>query len=271
VTPSNPAPSSPPAPTAAPAQPPLDVAAIVRAYQDYVFRVFLRMKFPPSDASDLQQEVFVRLHALRHRSVPPKKVKSFLRGICLNVAKQHWRSLGLLPATVAFDDLPELPAAELDPEKLACHASEARRVDTAVDALDERQQIVLDLVADDLTIREIALCLGISEDAAEHRVRRAKDELKEQLALARRRERVRRAMIVVGAGGALALAVALLTGLIRPFGYDLAWHRTPVPGSSPAVPSAPPADLRPERPGPPPRRYCSSPCTRVPPPERAPR
>lgn len=152
-------------------------AALVRAHQDQLYRVALRMTGNPTDAQDVIQETFLQawqhLPAFRGESGFSTWVTRILINRCRNLHRAH-RPVDPLPAdTETTPGMPHSPAADT----LAVTAQSRDAVHRAMLQLplDQRAPLVLTTFAG-YTYAETARILGINESAAKvraHRARRA--------------------------------------------------------------------------------------------------
>lgn len=155
-------------------------AALVRQYQNRVFRFILRLSANHEDAMDLTQETFMKAH----QALPAWQPKAQFRTWLLRIA--HNTTLDLLRRRqrVSFVSYGELAADEQDPalpdpaplpdERLASRQS-IQLLDLALRELPiEHREILLLRELEDLSYTEIAATLDIAEGTVKSRLARAR-------------------------------------------------------------------------------------------------
>ena len=157
---------------------------LVVRHRDRVYRLCFRMAGNAEDAEDWAQECFVRVFVqLRQYDASLPFVPWLLRVVsntCINLAKQRERRQGHLQiglpeqiSSIGFGD---------DPLQTALSVEEARAVRAVIEALPLplREAIVL-RVLEGLSFREMAQVLEVPLQTAATRVRRALQQVREQL------------------------------------------------------------------------------------------
>ena len=132
------------------------------------------------DARDIAQEAFIEAYAHMGELRDPGRFRSWVFGIAQRKAIYLLRQRGRKPE--APIDLASAEAAEGDP---AQHAEEVERREILVAAVAElpktmREAILLTYVGE-MSQKEIADALSITEDAVQKRLSRAKEALRVQL------------------------------------------------------------------------------------------
>lgn len=164
-------------------------AALVRATQDDVYTLALRLTGNPEDAHDVAQDTYIRAFRAIGSFRGDASVTTWLHRITVNTAlshrarrrRRHAESLDAL----GFEPTPDRamdPARRVDPARLAEHG-ELRRalVDALADLPDGARQVVVLKDIYDLPHDEVARLLGISPSAARVRLFRARRRLRELL------------------------------------------------------------------------------------------
>ena len=164
---------------------------IVENYKQMVFRTCMGFVHNKEDADDLAQEVFIQayqsLHTFRHESA----LSTWLYRIAVNASLNRVRKTsktGLfsrLSALLGNDAKSErdFPAAHAkNPEEILLKSEQAKWVQQALDSLPEKQRTAIVLSKyDELSQKEIAAVMDITEGAVEALLQRAKANLREKL------------------------------------------------------------------------------------------
>jgi RNA polymerase sigma-70 factor (ECF subfamily) len=152
-----------------------DYGLFYRSWKSKIFNYLMRMTGDSGQAGDIMQETFTR-HLSRYgegnRDVP------LLYRIAHNVFMDEKRRGG------KWQDATELEEQEppLDEDRRLMIRSEYRRVLAALDLIDPDEREILALVVgEDLTYREIADIVGISEANVKVKVHRARLKLRAML------------------------------------------------------------------------------------------
>jgi RNA polymerase sigma-70 factor (ECF subfamily) len=157
-------------------------ARLVERHQERLTRLCERLLGGRDEALDACQDVFLKVYRHAGHAEPRGQLFTWLYRIavnhCLNRLRRRrvvrFLSLGGLGARE--DDLPELEPASEEPDALSRLQSRERwqRTRRALDALPERQRAVVILAKfEQLSQKEIAAALGITEGAVESRLVRA--------------------------------------------------------------------------------------------------
>jgi RNA polymerase sigma-70 factor, ECF subfamily len=132
-----------------------------------------------AEAEDVAQEAFLRLwRSDSSLEISAAGVKPWLRRVVSNLCIDRVRGRQRLSVV---DELPEVPEA---PRQLASleHQDMQRRVDAALKTLPERQRLALTLFHyEGMSQNEVASAMGISDEAVESLLGRARRHLKAQL------------------------------------------------------------------------------------------
>ncbi|MFZ1756311.1 MAG: bifunctional nuclease domain-containing protein [Caldilineaceae bacterium] len=137
---------------------------------------------------EVVQEALLRAYLSLDNLREPARFSAWLCGIVLNLCRSYLRrrpthplSLEVLAGGVAFDALP-FASVEPGPEEMAEFHEQHRLILAAVYELSPRNRdAVLLFYYDDLSVREIALLLGISVAAVKGRLHKSRREIKERL------------------------------------------------------------------------------------------
>ncbi len=164
---------------------------IIEKYQHMVFRVCMGFIHEKEQANDLTQEIFlnafIKLESFRGKSA----FSTWLYRIAVNTNLNYLRKVGnryifqgrdipigedKYAGTTLWKE--EVPA----PDRKIIDEQTAKEVNNAIDGLPERQRITFVLSNyDDLSQKEIAGIMGITEGAVEQLLQRAKVNLQKKL------------------------------------------------------------------------------------------
>jgi RNA polymerase sigma-70 factor (ECF subfamily) len=158
---------------------------IMSRWQQRLASFLLRMTGNRAAASDLAQETFVRLYEGRSSYKPSGAFSSYIFRISANLARNHirWRKRHPEEAleiiyTGGFEPI----TAELSPDRNLEKSEAAREVRRALRTLpDELREALVLFTYDELGYAEIASIAGCSTKAAETRIYRARQILKQKL------------------------------------------------------------------------------------------
>jgi len=164
------------------------LANLFEACFDDVYGLVFRMLGDRTQAQDIVQEVFLRLHRSASTLDPDRDPRPWLRTVAANLCRDHWRSFGakVSQRSVPVDEDPEtgppLPADGPTPETEALRAERAVRVQQAIDRLPEQlREVVVLRDYEGLPHEEIAEIVGASHAAVRKRYSRALSALGEML------------------------------------------------------------------------------------------
>jgi RNA polymerase sigma-70 factor, ECF subfamily len=160
---------------------PASFGDVYESHVGSVHRFCLSQVHDPAVAEDLTHETFVKAFIAYERIRPDlTSARAWLITIARNLCVEHHRRLGrvrrLLPRLVRG------PSPSGDVETLAQHRIEVERVTAALAAFRETDRQLIGLrVAADLSYREVAEVLGMSEAAAKVATHRALMKLRARL------------------------------------------------------------------------------------------
>ncbi len=166
---------------------------LTEAYETYcnmVFRIAYVQTKSRTEAEDIQQTVFLALVRYSDRIRSQEHLKAWLIRVTKNACKKHFRSLWV-KLTVLYDDA-LYKEQETDAEGMAVASGQSGGDPAEDDELDIVQEAVEQLPVisrtvihlfyyEELSIREIAQALGITESTAKTRLSRARDQLRKIL------------------------------------------------------------------------------------------
>ena len=158
-------------------------------YSDMVYRIAVNQTRSTSQAEDIQQDVFMALVRYSDRIRSQEHLKAWLIRVTQNACHKHYRNWWI-KYTVYFDDnLAKGEENEQDsPDPGGYPGAEDRdhpydeMVREMVEELPENSRIVVHLFYyEEMSVREIAEVLDISEQNVKTRLSRARDKLRSKL------------------------------------------------------------------------------------------
>jgi len=162
---------------------PAALGELFEACFDDIYGLAVRMLGNPTQAEDVVQEVFLRLHRSAATLDPSRDPRPWLRTLTANLCRDHWRSFGakVTRKSVPVDGDPddEGPTVQLTnggptPEAQTVKNQQAANVQTAIDELPEQLRVIVVLRDyEGLPHEEIAEIVGASPAAVRKRYSRA--------------------------------------------------------------------------------------------------
>jgi len=148
-----------------------DFCLYAEKYIDTVYRVAFSMLKNPHDADDITQETFLKLYTSDMAFLSGDHVKNWLIKVtvngCKNFFRARWRH---------YEDI------DAYAQSLGFESKEQTDLFYAIHALDRKYAVVIHLhYYEGYSCKEIGQILGISENTAGTRIRRARGRLKEIL------------------------------------------------------------------------------------------
>lgn len=155
---------------------------LVERWEQQVFGFLYHMTGSTEDALDLRQDTFVRVHREAGRYRPEGRFRPWLMRIAGNLARSHLRRRRVI-GWVGFDPRRHDRAGQApSPEKELERQEQRELVRRALAALPARQREAVVLRRyQELSQREIAAAMGVSEGAVESLLARAAATLRRML------------------------------------------------------------------------------------------
>ncbi len=164
---------------------------LMERHAEKLFHFLVRLLNNEAEAEDAAQESFVRLYQHRAKYDPGRKLSTWLYTIAANLARNRLRTLSRHPS-VSLDaggedgehNLSEIiPALGATPDESLSSQENAAAVRAAIAALPENLRTPLVLAEyEELPVAEMARVVGCSVKAAETRLYRARQSLREHFA-----------------------------------------------------------------------------------------
>lgn len=162
---------------------------LVERYQPMVFRTCMGFLHHKEDADDLSQEVFIQAYLALPKFKGDALFSTWLYRIAVNASLNKTRKSSKQIILQRLEGIfgggkqkaPELPDFE-DPESAMVRDEHRAWVQKALDSLPENQRTAIVLSKyDDLSQREIASVMNITEGAVEALLQRAKANLRKKM------------------------------------------------------------------------------------------
>ena len=153
---------------------------IVERYYRGIVGIARRMGLVSGDAEDVAQDVFVRvwLHREKWRADGGATFKTWLYRVAVNRVIDLKRKPQFVDGT-ELDEVPDEAMSAVD--RLAQH-QEFKRLRIAIKKLSDQQQIAINLFYDrELSNQEASTIMGVSVNAMESLLKRARKRLREEL------------------------------------------------------------------------------------------
>jgi RNA polymerase sigma-70 factor (ECF subfamily) len=154
---------------------------LIRRHQGRLYQVAYRLLKDPLEAEDALQEVFLKVHEHAHRFEPRASVSAWLNRItanyCLNLLRARHPQDSL-----DREDAPQVAHPGADPLQALEEQDLSRRLEELLNGLPENQRRALILKRfGDLSYQEIAQEMGLSPQAVDGLLKRARQFLKNAL------------------------------------------------------------------------------------------
>jgi RNA polymerase sigma-70 factor (ECF subfamily) len=151
--------------------------ALVRRYQDRLYRFILRMVSSHDEALELAQEAFIKAWQALPGWQPEAQFQTWLFRIASNTAMDSLRRRKVVEF-VAQDEDYEVAADAPGPEGQLQTRQRMRALESALNRLPpEQREIVLLRELEDMSYSDISEALGISEGTVKSRLARAREAL----------------------------------------------------------------------------------------------
>ena len=164
---------------------------LVERYQSMVFRTCMGFLHDKDDADDLTQEVFIQAYQSLNKFKNDSAFSTWIYRIAVNASLNRLRKNSRTPILNRLDSLfvtgkeKEISLTandDEDPESILIRLEKSKWIQAALDSLPENQRTVIVLSKyDDLSQKEIAEIMKITEGAVESLIQRAKANLKVKL------------------------------------------------------------------------------------------
>jgi RNA polymerase sigma factor (sigma-70 family) len=147
---------------------------IVEAYAGMVRRIATVYERHPDRVDDLVQDVWIAVWQALPRLSDPANLKPYIARITQNICVTHVRRALVRQTQSLNDNLPDLTPR---PDEATSHARQLARLIEVVRGLPDNLKTVISLYLEEMSIKDIALALGISESNVSVRLHRAKSSI----------------------------------------------------------------------------------------------
>lgn len=171
---------------------------LVEQYQQMVFKICLGFLHNKDDADDLTQDIFIQAYLSLYSFKGKAAFSTWLYRIAVNASLNYIRKssknfiLQRIDTIFGTGKVKEisLPVSDMEnPEDVLIRQEHVEWLQRALDALPENQRTAIVLSKyDDLSQKEIAEIMNISEGAVEALIQRAKKNLREKLSSAKKKK-----------------------------------------------------------------------------------
>jgi len=159
-------------------------ARLVEAYQRPVYNLAYRILGNDAEADDATQETFIRMYTHLHTYDPERKFSSWLLAIashyCIDMLRRRHGNLA------SIDDLPPMlelstPHAE-QPEQVLLQTQSSDQIQALLNSLEPAYRVPVILrYWYDMSYKEIADAMNVTESTIKTRLHRARNKLAEEI------------------------------------------------------------------------------------------
>lgn len=155
---------------------------VIRAHQDGVFNVCLRVLGNPQEAEDLAQEAFLRAYRNIHQYDPDRPFGPWVRTLAANLCYNHLKKARLEWVTLEDERNSKLNHPLRNPEALLELSEKHQRIYQKIWQLPDNQRVALELRHfQDLSYQEIARAMNAPLNTVRSHLYRARQSLAELL------------------------------------------------------------------------------------------
>jgi RNA polymerase sigma-70 factor (ECF subfamily) len=159
-----------------------DYTQLVKKYEAAVFRIVMGFVHQKEDAEDITQEVFIKAYQSLAGFAGQSSFSTWLYRIAIHTSLNALQKKKRRNIWDRVTDLLQLPSAARNPEQLLQDKSEQEKIRVAIDTLPEKQRMAFILSKyEELTQREVARIMEISDGAVEQLLIRARENLRKKL------------------------------------------------------------------------------------------
>lgn len=162
-----------------------DFERLITKYQPNVFRVSIGLLHNKEDAEEVTQDVFLKLYYSLGGFNKRSSFSTWLYRLTVNTTLNFLRRKERRRSWTRLSGIFQLSTTDSSPERRMVTHSDSELIRQAIDSLPEKQRLAFVLTKyEELSQKEVAPIMNISEGAVEQLVLRAKNNLRKKLALA---------------------------------------------------------------------------------------
>lgn len=159
-----------------------DFTFLVKAHEAAVFRIVMGFVHHKEDAEDITQEVFVKAFQSLDSFAGRSSFSTWLYRIAIHTSLNELKKRKRKRIWSMALDLLQFPSGNKDPEQELTGKSEQELIRKAIDTLPGKQRMAFILSRyEELTQREVAQIMELSDGAVEQLLIRARENLKKKL------------------------------------------------------------------------------------------
>lgn len=155
-------------------------AALVRRVSPQLHRLFVAQPASRTDADDLLQETWLRIHKVRHTYRPGEPALPWFYAIARHVRVDHYRrTVRMAAREQPLDDLPEVAAP------LSGASERTDSMEELLAPLPESQREVIEMLkVAEMTLEEVARATSSTIGSVKQKVHRAYEKLRQTMSAA---------------------------------------------------------------------------------------
>ncbi|HET6333218.1 MAG TPA: sigma-70 family RNA polymerase sigma factor [Polyangiales bacterium] len=157
-----------------------DVASVIREHGPFVWRVLRHLGVPTHQLPDSSQEVFVAVFRSLDRFEGRSTLRTWLYGICRNVAATSARNRARSREQLA-EELPELAAREEQTSVIARRELQAGLQDALRKLPEGMRSVFVLFELECMAMADVAAAIGCSESTAYSRLYAARENVRKHL------------------------------------------------------------------------------------------
>lgn len=159
-----------------------DFTRLVKSHEAAVFRIVMGFVHHKEDAEDITQEVFVKAFQSLDSFAGRSSFSTWLFRIAIHTSLNELKKRKRKRIWSMALEMLQFPSENKDPEQELTGKSEQELIRKAIDTLPEKQRMAFILSRyEELSQREVAQIMELSEGAVEQLLIRARDNLKKNL------------------------------------------------------------------------------------------
>ena len=159
-----------------------DFTHLIHKYEANVFRTAIGFLHTKEDAEEITQDVFIKVYQSLTSFNGNATFSTWLYRITVNSSLNYLRKKKRQGFWVALTELVQIPSKDKQAEGMMTERSDKIIIQQAIDGLPEKQRLAFVLSKyEELSQRQVADIMNITEGAVEQLILRAKNNLKNKL------------------------------------------------------------------------------------------